>query len=133
MLGGGNPVSSSSPSGIGTSINYIGNRVFGYSGIVAVQTSDTNLLKFTTGSNLLIATVQCFNTENSAELIKWQISFDSQIVSQYHSEGRGSAEREHGNQIPLVIAPYTEVKIFGECQGGSPIGGCALFTGKIVG
>jgi hypothetical protein len=133
MLGGGNPVGGSNPSGIGTSINYVGNRVYGYSGIIQVQTSDTDLLKFTTGSELIIATVQCFNTENSAELIKWQISFDSQVVSQYFSEGRGSAEREHGNQIPLVIAPNTNVVIFGECQGSSPIGGCALFTGKIVG
>jgi len=127
MLGSSNPV------GIGTGINYIGNRVYGYSGIVAVQTSDTDLLTFTTGSELIIATAQFFNTENSAELIKWQVSFDSQTVLQYHSEGRGSAEREHGNPIPLVIAPHSKVVVFGECQGSSPIGGCALITGEIVG
>jgi len=132
MLGGGNPVGSSNPSGVSTNINYVGDRVYGYSGIVAVQTSDTNLLKFETGSELIIAIVQCFNTENSAELIKWQISLDSQIISQYHSEGRGSAEREHGNQIPVIIPPYTSVAVFGECQGGSPIGGVALLTGKMV-
>tara|TARA_Y100001938_G_scaffold105430_1_gene143951 strand:+ start:225 stop:599 length:375 start_codon:yes stop_codon:yes gene_type:complete len=124
MLGAANPV------GIGDTLNYIGNRVYGYSGVL-----DTNagqeMLKFETGSELIVAIVQCFNTQNNSTIIDWEIFINSQQISGYSSEGRGSAEREHGTQVPIVIPPFTKVIVKG--TSSSSINGAAIITGKIVG
>ena len=128
ISGAGNPVGGTA--GIGTTINYVLNRIYGYSGVIDAETSGTTYLQFETGSELIDAIVQCFNTENDATVIDWEIFFNSQQISGYFSEGRGSGEKEHGNQIPLVIPPYTKVLIKG--TGSSAVGGCALLTGTIV-
>ena len=127
ISGAGNPVGGTA--GIGTTINYVVNRVYGYSGVIDTN-GGTNMLQFETGSELIDAIVQCFNTDNDATVIDWEIFFNSQQISGYFSEGRGSAEREHGNQVPLVIPPYTKVLIKGTSSGS--VSGAAILTGKIV-
>ena len=124
MLGAANPV------GIGDTLNYIGSRVYGYSGTLDVN-GGQDMLKFETGSELIVAIVQCFNTDNDATVIDWEIFINSQQISGYFSEGRGSAEREHGNQVPIVIPPFTKVIVKGTSSGS--INGAAIITGEIVG
>jgi hypothetical protein len=127
ISGAGNPVGGTA--GIGTTINYVVDRIYGYSGVIDTNGGAT-MLQFETGSELIDAIVQTFNTDNDATVIDWEIFFNSQQISGYFSEGRGSAEREHGNQIPLVIPPYTRVLIKGTSSGS--VNGCTLLTGKIV-
>jgi len=51
MFGGGNPVGGSNPTGISSSLNYIGNHVYGTSGaITASNGNNGTLFEFTTGS-----------------------------------------------------------------------------------
>ena len=57
MLGGGNPVSSSNPSGIGSSITYIGNHAFAHSGLIGSTTTEATQLKFSTGNSYITATL----------------------------------------------------------------------------
>ena len=57
MLGGGNPVSSSNPSGVGSSITYIGNHAFAHSGLIGSATSEATQLKFSTGNSYITATL----------------------------------------------------------------------------
>jgi hypothetical protein len=130
MLGGGNPVGGTNPAGIGQTLNYVGDRVFAYSGLVSIAT-DTVCLSFTTGNEIIVAKVQCFNAENDSTVIKWTTAFNNQIVSQYHSEGRGSADREHGVIVPLIISPFTKIEIRG-ANASSAKDGMALFTGRIL-
>ena len=131
MLGGGNPVGGTNPTGIGQTLNYVGNRVFAYSGLLTMTTSGTVCLSFTTGNEIIVAKAQCFNAENDSTVIKWTTALNDQIVSQYHSEGRGSADREHGVLIPLVISPFTKVEVQGDCASGTKLG-TVLFTGKVL-
>ena len=54
--GGGAPnVAGSNPAGTGTSINYVGDFVYGYSGSMTVDDTETTMLEFTTGSELIVA------------------------------------------------------------------------------
>ena len=54
MLSGGNPTGGANPSGSGTSINYIGEHAYAYSGnIVSSQTRFT-ALKFSTGNRYIV-------------------------------------------------------------------------------
>ena len=57
MLGGGNPVSSSNPSGVGSSITYIGNHAFAHSGLIGSTTTEATQLKFSTGNSYITATL----------------------------------------------------------------------------
>tara|TARA_Y100000401_G_scaffold97575_1_gene84961 strand:+ start:455 stop:835 length:381 start_codon:yes stop_codon:yes gene_type:complete len=126
MLGVANPV------GVGQTINYAGDRVYGYSGLLSVGPSAVDLLKFETGSELIVAEFQFFASSNDSEVYKFQVEIDGQIIAQFHSEGRGSSDREHGVPIPVVIAPFTKVKAIGTSSGGTKTVTC-LMTGKIVG
>ena len=48
MLGGGNTVSGSNPSGTGSSISYIGNHAYAHSGLIGSATTEATQLKFST-------------------------------------------------------------------------------------
>ncbi len=55
MLGGGNPVGGSNPIGTGSSLNFIGNHCYAYSGMFESDTNPATMLKFTTGSFYSVA------------------------------------------------------------------------------
>ena len=59
--GGGGPISSSNPAGTGTGINYIGNHAYAYSGVFSASTTESNMLKFSTG-NAYIMSEFCWGT-----------------------------------------------------------------------
>ena len=54
--GGGAPnVAGSNPAGTGSSINYVGNHAYAYSGIIASTTTEANMLDFTIGNQYVMA------------------------------------------------------------------------------
>ena len=55
MLGGGNPVGSTNPTGVGTSVNYIGKHVYANSGAVGVTDNETTLIDTTTAAAKVLA------------------------------------------------------------------------------
>ena len=57
MLGGGNTVSGSNPSGTGSSISYIGNHAYAHSGLIGSATTEATQLKFSTGNTYITATL----------------------------------------------------------------------------
>ena len=85
MLGGGNPVSGSNPTGIGSGINFIGNsRYTGTSGEV-IATDGTNgvLFSFTSGMENLDVLLQCtFNYANisSSKLLGVRVKINDELV-----------------------------------------------------
>ena len=85
MLGGGNPVSGSNPTGIGSGINFIGNsRYTGTSGEV-IATDGTNgvLFSFTSGMENLDVLLQCtFNYANisSSKFLGVQVKINDELV-----------------------------------------------------
>ena len=116
LVGGvGNPTGGSNPSGTSTSINYIRNRVFGYSGRISVANSETTLMDFTTGSELIVAKIQFFyavdliQTPNFAYTVK----INSEIISKYVVNG-SSTYTSANNPVILVLSPYSHIELLAE-------------------
>ena len=87
--GGGAPnVAGSNPAGTGTSLNYIGDHVYAYSGTFQSLNATATMLQFTTGSEYIKGQLVCngaidFSTGNidSGVVTGFKISIDDQVVS----------------------------------------------------
>lgn len=95
MLGGGNPVSGSNPSGVSQGLSYLGkNKYAGWSGEV-IATAGTNgvLFNFVSPSSTALETSMSLMINKTGlggdESIGFLIKIDGQIVGNYLSE-RGS-------------------------------------------
>ena len=106
--GAGNVAGGANPSGTGSSLNYIGNRVYAYSGAVSVNNIETTLLEFSTGSEAITMNLQ-FSDISGPDNYDHFIYLNSEVIFIYRSEG-GANRTEPDNLIPLVIPPYTRVK-----------------------
>ena len=133
MLGGGNPVGSSNPTGIGTQINYIGDLVYGYSGIIPVTDSEKTLLQFTTGSSLLKVKAQFFYATSSLanNNFTYRIKIDGQEIAIYTVNGSGTYTSPN-NLIEFIIAPNSKVELTAEnTEDASTVNQSVVLTGVI--
>ena len=112
MLGGGNPVGSSNPTGIGQGLNFIGKHVYAYSGEIAVSNSFTNLLKFRLGQSYVKVQFNRIYMEDEADSrdYTWRVKVNGQIVYQtLMYSNAGNAGQGIGPGIPMIFAPFDEV------------------------
>jgi len=131
IAGAGNPVGGSNPSGIGTSLNYIGEHAYAYSGIAEAATSPgTVFLEFNTGSSYIIATVQLYNTENESNIINWEIEINGTKVIEYNQEGRVALPFHVPEGNKIIVPSYSSVVVRGIALS-SATDGAAMFTGRV--
>ena len=130
MLGGGNPVSSSNPAGTGTSLNYIGNHAYAYSGVVTDSSSGsaaTTVLKFTTGNAYIVAKLSIFNDETGNGAIYLRADTNGEQVFRANFDSQASGSFQVQNPINLLLEPFSTF----ELKCGSSVD--ADFTAFIVG
>ena len=131
MLGGGNPVSGSNPSGTGSSINYIGNHCYANSGAVTVEDSGnagTTLIDFTTGNAYIVATLHMFNNQANAldDYVKVIIDGQDIINARYQSAG----EFHQDQPTRVLIPPYARFQVKASADD-SPIKFTAVLVGEV--
>ena len=112
MLGGGNPVSSSNPSGVGSSITYIGKHAYAYSGEIAIAASssaDTTMLKFETGNQYVLGKLNFSSDGGGSSDIYIDIKIDSQVVftARYSTSYHASSEQP----LPILIPPFAKFEV----------------------
>jgi hypothetical protein len=135
LVGGGgapNVVGGGAPAGVGSSINYIGNHVYGASGVVSSDgTNELTLLEFNTASqSYIISKVQyAMSTTADVDFI-CRLYFDNQIVMQLNQRAGSSTNNTEINPsvIDIMLPPETKVKV--TMQSGS---GGRDFSSVIVG
>ena len=103
--GAGNTVN---PTGIGTSINYIGNHAYATSGRVTVGDTAINLCDFTTGSEYIVGTVMFSSGTQSGDDYQYTTIFNGEPVDRFHTSGGVVAPDRVNRQI--IIPPYTRVQ-----------------------
>ena len=107
MLGGGNPVGGQNPSGIGTSLNYIGKHAYAYSGSIAADNSVTTTLKFETGAEYIVAVFQAQYYSDNNDVYQHELTFNSESVVGF--EFNGSNNADGAIQRSIIIPPFTKV------------------------
>jgi hypothetical protein len=130
ISGAGNPLGSGGTSSTGRNLQYVGNRVHAYSGAVSVNNNETTLLEFETGSEAIFMNIQ-FSDISGPDNYDHFIYINEQTIFIYRSEG-GANRTEPDNLIPLVIAPYTTVKLTAQnASDTSALDQFCLVTGVI--
>ena len=139
MLGGGNPVGSSNPSGTGSSLSYVGDHAYANSGFftAAETTNGLDVLKFSTGNSYIVGTLTFngyaavseppFGTDGACEL-----KFNDEIVAVLKNST--ASEVMPTNQfIDIIIPPYTKVNVRIEADGtNTTVGATVLIQGRVI-
>jgi hypothetical protein len=128
--GGAGNVAGSNPAGVGTSLNYVGNLVYAYSGDVTLNASlanPTTLLEFTTGAELIFGNVSWGSDVVGGNDTRVNISINNQriFICRY-----SNGENESNDQpLNIIIPPFSKILI----AIGSEVSetATAIFTGEI--
>jgi len=134
MLGGGNPVvGGSNPSGTGSSINYIGNHAYAYSGEITSGSGTTKtLLNFITASNsYIVGTIQFgfggnrLNDDERVELL-----IDGQITASMVFNN--NYERAELNDFQVILPPESNVLVrIVKVSGTADVPSFSWFQGRV--
>ena len=128
--GGGGPISSSNPAGTGTGINYIGNHAYAYSGVFSASTTESNMLKFSTG-NAYIMSEFCwgYNVQTGSDII-FRVKVDGQTV---FTTIWADATITYGKDqpVPLLLPPFAEITVTADVVSGSNIDTLVTMVGRV--
>ena len=130
MLGGGNPVSGSNPAGVGTTLNYVGDHAYAYSGVIGVTDSETTMLEFQLGNSYVVGTLQISFLEISSIDINYRIYINNEVVQGYLAyETAGASEPD--NSIPILIPPFATCKITGTAASSANLDNVVSLIGRV--
>ena len=130
--GAGNPTGGSF-TGPAQQLEITGDFIYGISGNVATTNAETELLETTTGNFIIEGRAQFSYNANASDNFHYKIYFNDSEVFSYLA-GHGSAEGSEypDNVIPLIIPPYTKIKLTAEnLSSGSAHNQMVMITGKI--
>jgi hypothetical protein len=113
--GGAGNVAGSNPAGTGTSLNYIGNHAYAYSGTFTGSSTDQTVLDFSTGSEYLVGELQVNApvdddaTEVGSTLVA-RISFNNEEIALLKCES-ATADTPSSERMKMLIPAYTRVTV----------------------
>ena len=131
ILGAGNAFT-----GTAQALDIYGDFCAGYSGVISVTGTETDLLSFTSGSYIAVVKVQ-FNYPGATgggttgDDCLYKIRFNENVV-QSHMVDSASGGNSPQEPVYMVIPPYTEVRCTAEnTTSGAARSQCCGITGRI--
>jgi len=136
--GGGSPNvagAGGNPSGVGNTLNYIGDHAYAYSGGIDVDNNATSLLKFTTGGLYVKGRFQpqyfVANAGEATEDYRFAVKFDNQEVS-VTLIAEGTDRDAFYSKVNLIIPPFTTVEVTAQNVSDSTTRSVgAIITGRV--
>ena len=112
MLGGGNPIGGSNPSGTSSSLNYVGNHAYAYSGTIPISGSDTTMLAFETANAYIKGQLNFSGVwgdmGSSPVTMKLTINGEDTIVTKVANV---SARDVEGTPYPILLPPNSKIVV----------------------
>jgi len=133
LVGGGGAgfTAGSNPSGTGSTLNYIGDHVHLYSGIVGVASSETTIFQCDVPSNqYIVAKLQIFLGVATNEDFVYKIKINDEIVMQYTLNQTSTELYTSDEPLYLILAPYSTLTVTGQ-GSGSTRDHTATLTGRV--
>jgi len=137
LIGGGGAgnVAGGNPSGSGTSLNYVGDHCYAYSGAITSGASGDNImLDFFTGANsYILGGLQFgFGGIRSNDDERVELYLDQQIVAALVFNN--SYERAELNNMEIVIPPQSRVQVkIVKVSGTGSVQSFCWFQGRVYG
>ena len=126
-------VGASNPAGVSTtSLNYVGDRAYAYSGSIDVPNSETILFEFDTGANNIDGELAIQNGSGSGDDMRYVLTFNDEIVAQIYA---GTSDVFNQFQFPLdiVIPAFTKLKLTAvNITSGVGRAHTAIITGRVL-
>jgi len=128
------PISASVAS-VGNNLRYVGNWAYGYSGVVGVTGSVTQMFEATSGSGLIVAKMQINSITNTDNNLIYLIYLNDLIVQGYSvNQGTDRINTQPDNPLPLIIPPFTNIKVTGENKSaGTSRDHAVTIVGRVYG
>jgi len=96
----------------GLSIRYVGNWAYAFSGIVEVTNTGADLLNFTTGGGLIVATWRPCRFDDDADNIQYFTFFNGlNVMGLINTHAESSDQSQN---YKLLIPPFTHVQVTGD-------------------
>jgi len=128
LVGGGGAGNTVNPAGTGTSINYVGNHAYGYSGIIQGTGGEDVLLKFSTSSEYIVGEWAPIYASDAGDNATWSVKLDGQIIWEVVSTAATQASFGNmGNKI--LIPPYSNVEFLVTIGNNREVG--VAFAGRV--
>jgi hypothetical protein len=126
---------SASVAATGLGIRYVGNWIYGYSGAVGADDSETDLINANSGSGIIVAEVmfRYAGTSPEGDNYVYRIRLNGEIVLSYLVDQ--TLENYAARHLaPIIIPPLTEVRLTAQnTTDGSTHNQAALLTGRVYG
>jgi len=128
---------SASIASTGLGIRYIGKHVYGYNE-VALNNSTVSQFEFTSGAGYIVATYNCtFDLGNATanKMMGFHIFFnDIEVITQYvYFSTVGGGVTDLDNNWPILIPPFTKVKIEAQTQLAANVPSWGSIVGRVYG
>ena len=111
--GGGAPnVAGANPAGVGSSINYVGNHAYAYSGKVEATDAGQTMLRFVTSQNYVKGIIQFYVSEESTDDTVFSLLIDGQNVFEhlvYHQPGNNGPSMNE--EIYIILPPFASIEV----------------------
>jgi len=123
--------------GAGLDLNYVGDRVYAYSGMYQITSSDVKHLEFKTGKQLIIAEFTGIagalpNTLSSGAVSLFKININGITIATIKTDSDTEDMPTYAT-VPLVIPPYTTVEVNVESSAATAdMKTSCLITGKTL-
>tara|TARA_Y100001963_G_C6528920_1_gene330146 strand:- start:192 stop:578 length:387 start_codon:yes stop_codon:yes gene_type:complete len=126
-------VGASNPVGTGKGINYIGEHAYAYSGTIAADNNNTEMLKFSTGTAYIVAKVQFFELTVSNDNIQHTIEINGEdVITVLSSQTVGVSEPDQW--IPILLPPYSNIRVLAKnAQGSGDLDSGVAIVGRVYG
>ena len=129
--GGAGNVAGGNPSGIGSTLNTIGDHVYANSGPITMTSGGyTTGLQFTnpTGNQYVVAELYINSADDSSSDLFYQVELDGQVINnQIINENKASVFLP----FTFLIPPYSKVTISGQRGSGSDYNAYFNLVGRI--
>jgi len=116
MLGGGNPVGGANPAGTSSTLNYIGNHVYNYSGTFPTTTDSQTMMEFSTfpntyivGEFVLMGGLK-FASDANGRVSVFRVSVNNEIVAVLKSDPQAS-DYTGDVKLPMLLEPNSKIKL----------------------
>tara|TARA_Y100001963_G_scaffold7601_1_gene9884 strand:- start:2623 stop:3036 length:414 start_codon:yes stop_codon:yes gene_type:complete len=133
LVGGGgapNVSGGSNPAGTGSSLNYIGQHAYMYTGGVSCSTSETTIAQFGTGGNTyLVGSWQPQLMENTTDDIQFKLYINDQVIAQIVLTS--SKDYSPFEEVEVIIPGDTIIKITGQNLGSGSKDCGSIITGRV--
>ena len=130
--GGAGNTAGGNPSGTGTSLNYVGDHAYAYSGEIDNNGSSTSTaLNFTTGGEYIVGQMHfIYFTESGTADAAYTLKLNSESV--YALTLNGNINDSNRPDVEILIPPFSHVEVLVQrISGSGTIALGATFTGRV--